>query len=255
MDLALGAALAAARLNGTKIPASSGPGPTSLDQAYAIQDAMTDQMGLPVKGWKIGATNPTIQKMMEMKGPFYGPLFERWIYPSPNRIPAQEIGMNIIETEFGFRMKSTLPERGKAYSEEDVAEAVETLYPALEIVDRRMPGKFGVHANWLVADGGANHAFCHGNPVSDWRDLDLKSLTTETFMDGESMCKGLGENALGSPLIALTWLANELNRRGKQLNAGDWVSTGTVAPVFEARLGAQVIADFHGLGKVELVLT
>lgn len=255
MTNSIGTALAFARLNGTKLPATAGPAPADIDQAYDIQDDMVAALDLPIMGWKIGATNPDIQTMLGVTEPFYGPLLERWVYPSPNRIPTPEGGMNIVETEFGFRMKADLPPRESPYSEAEVAAAVQSLHPALELVDRRMPGDFEVNANWLVADGGANHAFCYGPGREDWQSLNLKALAATVTMDGKEMGQGVGANALGGPLTALTWLANALNQRGKGLKAGNWVSTGTVCPVFTGVKNAQIKAGFQELGSVEVALS
>ncbi|MDW3206782.1 MAG: hydratase [Alphaproteobacteria bacterium] len=253
-NVSIGAALADARLNGTKLAASTGPVPNDPDKAYAVQNDMIAALGLPVAGWKVGATNADVQKMLKVDEPFYGPLFDRWIYPAPNRIPTPDGSMNVVEVEFAFRMSADLPPRDKSYSEAEVADAVAAVFPAIEIIDRRLPGGFGVDANWLIADGAANHAFTHGRGRADWREIDLAATQVRVSMDGQEIGTGSGAAALGGPLVVLHWLANALNSRGKGLRVGDWVSTGVVTKVFEGRLGAQIVGEFDGLGRIETVL-
>jgi 2-keto-4-pentenoate hydratase len=59
---------------------------------------------------------------------------------------------------------------------------------------------------------------------------------------------------LGDPLIALTWLANELSSLGIALQAGEVVTTGTCVTPLPIEPGDQVIADFGPLGKVTVRL-
>jgi len=71
--------------------------------------------------------------------------------------------------------------------------------------------------------------------------------------DGAVVATGRGANALGDPRIALAWLANELVRHGRRLEAGDLVITGTcVVPVPVAE-GQQVVVDFGVLGTVSVI--
>lgn len=254
MSGSVGEALAQARLDGRKLKAAAGPAPKSLEQAYSVQDAMTEALGLPVAGWKIGATSKEVQAMLKADGPFYGPMFDRWIYPAPNRIPVPEGGMNIVEAEFAFRMNADLPARDEPYTADEIAEAVAAVFPAIEIVDRRMTGGFDVDVMWLAADGGANHAFSHGEGRADWRDLDLPSLAVRVSMGDEEIGTGTGANTLGSPFNALSFLVEALRARGRGLRAGDWVTTGVVAPVFAGRRGEPIVAEFDGLGRVEIAL-
>ena len=58
---------------------------------------------------------------------------------------------------------------------------------------------------------------------------------------------------LGHPLSALTWLANELSRRGEGMRAGDLVAAGTCTGLHFADPGSTVLADFGpALGRVTI---
>ena len=61
---------------------------------------------------------------------------------------------------------------------------------------------------------------------------------------------------LGHPLIALTWLANEMSRRGDGLRAGGLVAAGTCTGLRWVAAGSTVEAHFGAaLGKVEIHFT
>ena len=52
--------------------------------------------------------------------------------------------------------------------------------------------------------------------------MDLAAHRVRAFLNGAAAGEGIGGNVLGGPLIALTWLANELSRHGLTLKAGRW---------------------------------
>ena len=72
------------------------------------------------------------------------------------------------------------------------------------------------------------------------------------FHNGTEAGRGSGANALGHPLNALAWLADQGVLGGRGLKAGDLVTTGLVTPFVYAEPGDQVRADFGALGEVEL---
>jgi 2-keto-4-pentenoate hydratase len=49
----------------------------------------------------------------------------------------------------------------------------------------------------------------------------------------------------------LTWLANELNKHGNMLHAGDFVTTGACVPPMPVEAGDVMHVDFGVLGTVE----
>ena len=57
---------------------------------------------------------------------------------------------------------------------------------------------------------------------------------------------------LGTPRIALTWLANELARHGMTLKAGQVVTTGTCVKPLVIAVGDHVEGDLGVLGRVSV---
>ena len=76
----------------------------------------------------------------------------------------------------------------------------------------------------------------------------------EPFFTTKPAGEGTGANALGHPLNALAWLANERARQGKGLKAGEVVSTGVVTPFHYLKAGMRAVADSGALGQVTLDL-
>ena len=87
-------------------------------------------------------------------------------------------------------------------------------------------------------------------PIVDWRDLDLPNLRIEISLQGQRVNEGYGRAAMGHPLTSLTWLANWLSARGRGLEAGEIVSTGTCTGHCFCDRGDHVSVDFGPLGVV-----
>ncbi len=246
--------LADARLSDTKIHEPLRPEPGNTDQAYELQMAMIEAVGKKVVGWKVGATNPAAQLALGAKEPFVGPIFEDLCSESPCDVPSPTDALRVTEAEFAFRLGTDLPPRGAAYGMDEVSRAIESVHPAVEIVNKRLLPPASEAINWVIADGGANHAFVYGKGTKDLASVDLSSHTVRVQVNGTHRAEGSAANVMGSPVMVLAWLATHLSNRGIGLKAGDWVSTGLTTPVFSTAIGDEVIADFGQLGNVTLKL-
>ncbi len=104
----------------------------------------------------------------------------------------------------------------------------------------------------LIADNAIHGAWIEGQPVADWRSIDLAAHPVTLSVNGHRVGVGSGAAVLGHPLNVVAWLANELPRYGRHLKRGDKVTTGTAAPVYFANPGDHVISDFGAFGHVEV---
>ena len=231
--------------------------PQGLDDAYVVQDAFARQDGRAVVGWKIGATNVRVQKLLKADGPFAGRIFEGCVHESPARLPARDFVTRGVEGEFAFRLRSDLLPTGAPFDRAAAARAVDRLYPAIEIVDPAYPTDswLGVGVDSIVADNGAHGALVLGPPEEGWSGLDLAGHRASMRIDGELRAEGVGADVLGHPLDALAWLANDRAQRGDGLRAGQIVTTGTCTGYFTVGAGERAIADFATLGSVNLTFT
>jgi 2-keto-4-pentenoate hydratase len=81
--------------------------------------------------------------------------------------------------------------------------------------------------------------------------VDLAQQKVDGYRNGELASSGSGANVLGDPRIALTWVANELDRFGAGVSAGQIVTTGTCIPPIPVTPGDQIRMDFAGFGSIE----
>jgi 2-keto-4-pentenoate hydratase len=250
----VGAALAKARADGQELAALPGGVPVDDAAAYAIQAAAIDAFDQPRSGYKIGATSPQAQALLQTDHPFAAPLFTPFCHENGAAISEPGYGLLGLEPEFALRLGADLPARDRTYATEEVGDAVSAVHPAFEIIGIRLPNEMFKNALVVTADFGANVGFVAGAGVSDWQGHDLAAIPVAVKVDGASVASGSGASVMGHPLNALAWLANHLSAQGKGLAAGDWISTGTCAGVVPITRGQAAFADFGPFGQVALTL-
>ncbi len=224
--------------------------PETLLDAYAIQDRVVESLGGRTAGWKIGCTNEIARQQLSVEEPFRGRVFETGIHDSPAELSVSDTFMRVVETELAFRLSRDVPFRDGPYTAETIAPAVAELVPSLEIVDSVWEDWESVGAHHLIADNACHAALVLGTPSPDWRDLDLAAYEVSVAMNGGEALRGKGANVLGHPFNALAWLANDLASLGRELKAGEIVSTGVLTGLLFAEAGDSVTADYGRFGTV-----
>jgi 2-keto-4-pentenoate hydratase len=74
---------------------------------------------------------------------------------------------------------------------------------------------------------------------------DMKIVATDA--SGATLAEGTGAATLGNPLNVVVWLAEELNKGGRKLSAGDLISVGSFTPLVPPKPGQVVTARYDGL--------
>ena len=235
---------------GTPLPElPAGCRPRTLKQAYAVQAKLVTGLAIETAGWKIGCTSAAARAVLKAEGPFAGRVFLPRCFASGTVIPGSSYPMRGIEGEFAFVLDKDLKPRAKPYTRAEVSAAVADLHLAIEIVDSRFADWLAVTLPEVVADLGANGALVLGPPVRGWRRRNLAAIAVTMRAGRRIVGRGQGADALGHPLDALAWLAdNPPSKSG--LLAGEIVSTGTCTGFHRAAPGDKVSCTFGSLGKV-----
>ena len=221
--------------------------PVDAAEGYAIQAAFRTLCDDEVAGYKIGATSERAQQFLDTDRPFAVHLLRSKVFLSPGKLPAGAFPFILLEPEVAFRLGAPLPPREAPYEAAEVAAAAESLHPAFEIVTSALENWSQQGAPSLIADNGVHGALVLGPGTTDWQDLDLPMR--------KIVSEGRGANALGSPLLAMTWLANHLSGRDLGLEAGQIVTTGVVTEFRTLQAGDLAIADYGALGRIQLAVT
>jgi 2-keto-4-pentenoate hydratase len=225
--------------------------PSSRAEGYAIQAEIEAVSERPLYGWKIAATSVAGQKHIGVDGPLAGRLLAERVYGDSVEIPLGANRMRVAECEFAFRIGRDVPPRAAPYEREEVLDAVADLHLAIEVPDSRYADFATAGGPQIIADNACAHLFVLGPTApAVWRTLDLAAHRVVAKVGRRYDREGVGANVLGHPLIALTWIANELSVLGVPLKSGQVVTTGTCVTPLEIQPGDEVSADFGVLGRV-----
>lgn len=226
--------------------------PATRAEGYAAQACLEGFSTKPLFGWKIAATSLAGQQHINVDGPLAGRLLAERRSAAGAEVPLTGNQMLVVEAEFAFCMACDLAPRAQPYGRHEVVAAIESLHPALEVPNSRFAPFEAAGAPQLIADNACAEYFLVGEAAPDnWRSIDLARHGV-TARDGSgAIHTGTGANVLGDPLIALTWLANELSSQAITLKAGQVVITGTCIKPFAVKPGDHVLADFGPIGRID----
>ncbi|HEV8583418.1 MAG TPA: fumarylacetoacetate hydrolase family protein [Methylomirabilota bacterium] len=222
----------------------------SLEQAYAIQDALRAELarrGQRSIGWKVGATSASGQTVMGVKEPASGFLLPAQ-YVSGADVPLREFTSPGVEAEVAFRVRARLA--GPGVTAAAAAAAVEGALPALELPDFMFSGKPRVGD--FVANSVIARAVVLGDSVTPLDGLDLAREEIVYEHNGDVVGRYTAAEVMGNPLNALAWLANHLATRGLALMPGDLVMSGSISAVVRPKAGDTVRASYTHLGAVSV---
>ena len=229
--------------------------PATIEEAYDMQEAfqalLAPERGAIV-GYKIALTTPVMQRMVGFDAPCAGAVFENGVHHSPAALKAADYVRIGAECEVSVRLRSGLPASGAPYDRSGVAAAVGALMPAFEIVDDRGADYSNLYFLGVAADNAWNAGVVLGAERADWQGLDLENSQGAMTINGEPAGEGYGRDVLGHPLDALAWLANTLAGRGKELQAGMLVMTGSIVSTKFLNTGDRAAFTFEGLGDISL---
>ena len=228
--------------------------PPDLATAYAIQEHVVNGL-LPSDGARIGykcaCTSEIAQAALRIDRPVFGQLLSTTTSASGASLAADDFVHRVVEAEYGFRIGRDVEPAAGGHTPETIAPCIDAVIPSIEIVDHRFES-WAIGALPIAADNAIHGWWVHGDPVSDWRGVDLADAAVTVERNAELVTDGSGSAVLGHPLTVMAWLANELPRYGRRLRSGDLVTTGVTTDVFEADAGDHIRATFAGIGSVEL---
>jgi len=217
--------------------------PQTDADAYQIQEAVARQLGETAGGWKVGAASAA-------GAAFCAPIWMRMIRLSPASYVGAELRMIGIEAEIAFRLARDLPPRAAPYGPAEVT-AGAALHPVIEVVDSRYADFRSLDRLSILADNFSNGGLVYGPAVPEWEKLDFGRTAITVTEDGEPFADS-SRGALRDPIAALVDFANLMSGRGGA-KAGAFVTTGSWTGLVFTRRGAQIVADFGPLGRVEVV--
>ena len=243
--------------------------PTDEEDAYIIQGAAIDWMsanGLGSRvGYKVANVSAGMKKQLATIGafgidtPIYGPIMSGFLYHELAEIDPYDNQFTFIECEFGIRIGQDAPPEGAPYTRESIADHIEACMAGIEIAAATLEKNDYDVANGIIgiADNGSNRGAVFGPPVTEWRKLDIPSLSARVSKNGKEYLTGEATALLGHPFEVAAWLANRVIDHGKQLRKGEHILLGSIGrgingDEFELASGDEIVARWDELGEARI---
>lgn len=225
--------------------------PVSLEEGYAVQEALHNLLGASAGGYKIGCTTAVMQKFLGIAQPCGGTILQADTHPSPAHLRHGDFVRPGVECEIAVRLGRDLRPDGAPYDRAAVTAAAAACMPAIEIVDDRYVDYRALDAATLIADDFFGAGCVLGRSCTAWDDL--AGLQARMAINGVEVGNGSGAQVMGHPFEALAWLANTMAQRGHALEQGQIVLTGSIVETCWIAPGDRVSVTVEGLGSAEAV--
>jgi 2-keto-4-pentenoate hydratase len=217
--------------------------PVTLEESYFIQGRLALAFG-EIGGWKVGA--PTADAT-----PMFAPMPRAWMAPSEAVLGGRHRYRG-LEAEIAFLIGRDLPPRFRAYSPKEVAAAIASCHPAIEVIESGLTDPILAEKLSMIADLQMHGGFVYGASVPDWQNIDFSKEHVVLAVDGVVRVEQTGSNTAGDLMRLLPWLANEGTARTGGLKAGQWVTTGSWTGLTLGTPGSRVDVQFSTAGDGHL---
>jgi len=221
----------------------------SVENAYAIQQRLLArrlQDGERIVGKKIGLTSRAVMNLLGVEQPDFGILTDAMTYNSGEAIPMAALIQPKAEGEIAFVLKHDLT--GPGVTVADVLRATEGVMVCFEIVDSRIRD-WKIKIQDTVADNASCGVFVLGDRLVPVNEVDLSLCGMVLEKNGEIVATGAGAATMGSPAVAVAWLANTLGRLGVPLKAGEVILSGSLGPMIPVAAGDNLRVSIGGIGS------
>ena len=220
-----------------------------IDAAYEVQEINTKKRlkdGARLVGRKIGLTSKIVQKQLGVDRPDFGMLFDDMAVPDGEEVPAAKLIAPRVEGEIAYVLERDI--KMERPTTTDVINAVAYATPAIEIVDSRVRD-WDIRIQDTIADNASAVLYVLGNRKVGLEDFDGRLCGMVLENKGEPVSVGAGVACLGHPINAVRWLAEEMVRRERHLEAGDVVMSGALGPMVPVVKGEVYEVRINGLGS------
>lgn len=224
--------------------------PPTLSDGYAVQEALRqlwEPLRGPVRGLKIATTTKVMQALMGIDHPCGGMIYGHEIFASGHQLSLGSHRHVVIECELAIRIGRTLGKKDQPWTRDEVRAEISEVMPAFELIEDRNAVYRETQAKSMIADNCWNAGIVLGaaSPPSKGELFDGIAGTLETAL-------GTKSGKTDDPMGALAFIVNLAADRGRPLEAGQVVITGSAIPTLAMARGETFRFSLEGLGHVEM---
>ena len=203
-------------------------------------------------GWKVGLTSGTARDSMGEGFRPFGHIHSERVFDSGARIPLAGMCRPGIENELCFRLGRVLE---GPVSRSQVIDAVASVAPAFELIERRLPPSAGQDEH--LADNLAQWGIVVGEERQfDWECFPFSGLAVALHRDGEAVQQVAADGHIDDHFSSIAALAAQLAAFGRRIEAGARIITGSFtkqAVAGPCRYGGDFDAgEGKGIGRVAM---
>ncbi|MBM0169841.1 2-keto-4-pentenoate hydratase [Altererythrobacter sp. C41] len=216
--------------------------PDTLAAAYAIQDQAIAEWSHPIIGWKVGRIMPPLSERFQADR-LTGPIFIR--RDDGQDMPIFAKGFAAGEAEFLLRVGTTPPAGKTSFTLEEAADLIDVVHVGIEIASSPLGAINDIGPMAVISDFGNNNGLVIGAAIPNWRDSGFEEWDVRTLIDGEEVGTGQASSFPDGAIGSARFLFELMAERGIALMPGQWISSGAVTGVHDARPGQTVAARFN----------
>jgi 2-keto-4-pentenoate hydratase len=228
-----------------------------LDLAYAVQDDLLSfwrsALG-EIAGWKVGLTTLRMQKMCGVTQPIAGAILAQRVHASPATVSAGAFVRLGVETELSFRVGKS-PDPGLELTTDNVRQFLDAACASFELIEDRAADYARLDAASMIADNSWNGGVVLSTPLPIASFASFRGVRGVLEVNGQQVDSGTTDDVGGDPLGIVAWLGNALAGRGRSLEAGQWIMTGSVVPTRFAATGDTYCFTLDGFDPARLTVT
>jgi len=220
----------------------------TIEEAYELQSKVSrlrEERGEHLIGYKVGCKSRTIQEQLGVDGPICGRVFDTGCFPARARLSQARFANLAVEGELALRLGKDLS--GAAISEQACREAIEVIFPVIELHHYVVP-KTWAPGQWLIASSGLHaglvlaeteSAFCGSASLAHSLRICINEVIVGAVRDSASLI---------CPIDSLRWLAGRLARFGIPLLKGQVILTGSPLKLYLVAPASRIVVEAPPFG-------
>lgn len=244
-----------ARRSAKALRAFPGTLPSTLSDAYRVQERAISLSGRAIAGWKVAGIRPDLREALgasRLAGPILAGSIQHLPSGGTARAPVFSGGFAALEAEFTAVFGRDLRPVDGRLTPETITAALSGLHAGSEIASSPLATLNDLGPTAVISDHGNNAGAIVGPELVGWRNAELPTLTSSMLINGSVAGEGSAANVMGGPVAALQFLAEHLFSRGRYLRAGDVVLTGMTTGIHQVEPGDRGRIEFSGVSACDI---
>ncbi|MDH5259993.1 MAG: fumarylacetoacetate hydrolase family protein [Gammaproteobacteria bacterium] len=228
-----------------------GTAPTTLDDAYRIQDIAIELWGQRIGGWKVGRIPLDLEEKFEsdrLAGPIFASTIHEVASGSTIEMPIFVGGFAALEAEFVVVIDRDAPADHWSWTPDEAREMIADLRIGLEVASSPLATINELGPAVVVSDFGNNLGLVVGPTIHDWQSRSLETMSCSARIDDQPVGEGGAYKLTGGIVRSVQFLLELAARRGLPLRAGDMIATGQTTGIHDIAVGQSGITDFGNDG-------